>query len=85
MAGGHQAAVPQFGQHEVDRQRQFRGGQQLVADLLQQVLQREILRQPLAQHLEEIGLFDVFFAFEHRASVAAAGAYVLGNRAAIAR
>ena len=75
----HHPAVPQFGQEKVDRHGQLGGGQQFVAGLLQQVLQRKIFRQPFAQHAKQVGLFDVLFAFEHGAVRVAAGTYVFSQ------
>ena len=59
---GKPAGQPQFAGHEVDGERQLRGGQNLLPGGHQQVLRGHALLHPLAERLEKIGLFDVFFA-----------------------
>ena len=52
-------------EQKVDRQRQPRRREDFLLDVGQQLLHRHVVGQPLAERAEEVGLFDVFFAFEH--------------------
>jgi hypothetical protein len=61
--------MTQFGEKKVNGHRQFGCGQKFMANLAHDLLEREILRKPLAEHAEKIGLFDIFFGFEHWGSV----------------
>jgi hypothetical protein len=50
---------------KVDRQWELGRCEHLVTALLQKVLEREILTEPLPENPEQISLLDVFFAGEH--------------------
>ena len=58
---GKSAGQSQLAGHEIQRERQHGGGQNLLLDGHQQVLRRHVLLHPFPQRLEKIGLFDVFF------------------------
>src|SRR5688572_8926699 len=58
------AFVPQLAQEKIDRQRQLRRGQHFLANRCQNLLCRNLLRQPLAQSAKEVALLDVFLAAE---------------------
>ena len=78
QAGRQLAGVLQLGREKLDGIRQARDGQDFLVDAREHVLRGHALGQAVAQDAEEIGLFDVFFAFEdgggsHAVMVAGAG------------
>src|SRR5262249_36588520 len=61
-----QTRVLHLGGEELHSVGQSRGGEHLLADVLQHFLRGQTLRgQTLAQHAEEIRLFDVFFSIKN--------------------
>ena len=75
----HRPRMLDLGQQKIDRHRQPRRRKNLLPQIRQQLLHRHILRQPLAQRAEEMGLFDVFFAVEHEAGLGNRGSGVAGR------
>ncbi len=62
---GNRPRVLQLAVEKVDRHGELGRGEHLVAALLQQILEREVLTEPLPENPEQISLLDVFFAGEH--------------------
>ena len=54
-----------FTQHVINRNRQARGCQRLLAHSFQNLLNRHALSYSVGQRLEKMSLFDVFFTVQH--------------------
>jgi len=63
----------QLADHVVDRHRQLRGREDLLADRRERLLRRHARDHPLRERPEQVGLFDVLLAFEHGAFRTAEG------------
>lgn len=61
-AGCEQTGVLELGGQKIDGHRKLGCRQDFVAAMMEQVLKRDVVSQPLPENLEQVRLFDVLFS-----------------------